>query len=401
MISAGITYIETLLYAYLIICVGYLALFAFAALFAKEKKIPSTDQYARYLLLIPSYKEDKVILDTAKAALAQDYPTDAYHVLVISDRMSNQTNVALQAIGTEVLKIEFEESSKALAMQTAINHCHPEKQSNEESPSRYDYIIVLDADNIIAPDYLKQVNEYVQDSHCNVLQTHRTAKNLNTPTAILDAVIEEMNNTIFRKGHVQLGLSSALIGSGMVMDYSWFADNIFHAHTAGEDKEFEEMLLWQRIPIHYADHIHVLDEKVQQKAVMDKQRKRWVATQFFLARLMVPKFSQALRQGNWDYVVKTIQSIILPRSILLGIIGMLCLLTTFIPMLSSMKWWTLLFILLITFYIAIPKTMKNKQLYQTIKEVPSFICSMILNLFRSKGASKKFIHTSHGEDLSS
>ena len=391
MIITGIQIIEILLYAYLIICVGYLALFAFAALFAKEKKIPSTDQHARFLLLIPSYKEDKVILDTAKAALAQKYPTDAYHVLVISDRMSDQTNETLQTIGTEVLKIDFEESSKALALQTAISHINKE----------YNYVVILDADNIIASDYLKLVNKYIQQYPCKALQTHRTAKNLNTPTAILDAAIEEMNNTIFRKGHVQLGLSSALIGSGMVMDYSWFADNIFHAHTAGEDKEFEEMLLWQRIPIHYADHIHVLDEKVQQKAVMDKQRKRWVATQFFLAKLMLPNFPQALRQGNWDYVVKTIQSIILPRSILLGIIGMLCLLTTVIPMLSSMKWWTLLFILLITFYIAIPKTMKNKQLYQAIKEVPSFICSMILNLFRSKGASKKFIHTSHGEDLSS
>ena len=165
MIITGIQIIETLLYAYLIICVGYLALFAIAALFAKEKKIPSTDQHARFSLLIPSYKEDKVILDTAKAALAQKYPTDAYHVLVISDRMSDQTNEALQAIGTEVLKIEFEESSKALALQTAIKHCHPEKQSNEESLSRYDYIVILDADNIIAPDYLKQVNEYIQDSH--------------------------------------------------------------------------------------------------------------------------------------------------------------------------------------------------------------------------------------------
>ena len=50
MIITGIQIIETLLYAYLIICVGYLALFAFAALFAKEKKIPSTDQYARMIL---------------------------------------------------------------------------------------------------------------------------------------------------------------------------------------------------------------------------------------------------------------------------------------------------------------------------------------------------------------
>ena len=382
----GIQYIECLLYVYLSISVGYILLFAVASLFAKFQTFPPADRYSRFILLIPGYKEDKVILDTARAALSQQYPSDRYRVLVISDRMSDETNAALRAIGAEVLKIVFEESSKALALQTAVRHLKEE----------YDYAVILDADNIIAPDYLEQVNNYIQKTSCKVLQTHRTAKNLNTPTAVLDAAIEEMNNRIFRLGHVQLGFSSALIGSGMVMDYAWFKENIFHTHTAGEDKELEELLLRQRIHIHYADHIRVLDEKVQQQEAMGNQRKRWIATQFFLAGLMWPKVPIAILQGNGDYVVKAIQSIILPRSILVAFIGMICFITTLVPFLSSVKWWTLLFILLIALTVAIPKYMRNKQLYQALEEVPFFVCSMVLNLFCSKGASKKFIHTKHG-----
>lgn len=382
----GIQYIECLLYVYLSISVGYILLFAVASLFAKFQTFPPADRYSRFILLIPGYKEDKVILDTARAALSQQYPSDRYRVLVISDRMSDETNAALRAIGAEVLKIAFEESSKALALQTAVRHLKEE----------YDYAVILDADNIIAPDYLEQVNNYIQKTSCKVLQTHRTAKNLNTPTAVLDAAIEEMNNRIFRLGHVQLGFSSALIGSGMVMDYAWFKENIFHTHTAGEDKELEELLLRQRIHIHYADHIRVLDEKVQQQEAMGNQRKRWIATQFFLAGLMWPKVPIAILQGNGDYVVKAIQSIILPRSILVAFIGMICFITTLVPFLSSVKWWTLLFILLIALTVAIPKYMRNKQLYQALEEVPFFVCSMVLNLFCSKGASKKFIHTKHG-----
>ena len=180
------------------------------------------------------------------------------------------------------------------------------------------------------------------------------------------------------------------------MDYAWFKENIFHTHTAGEDKELEELLLRQRIHIHYADHIRVLDEKVQQQEAMGNQRKRWIATQFFLAGLMWPKVPIAILQGNGDYVVKAIQSIILPRSILVAFIGMICFITTLVPFLSSVKWWTLLFILLIALTVAIPKYMRNKQLYQALEEVPFFVCSMVLNLFCSKGASKKFIHTKHG-----
>ena len=380
--------IETLLYVYLFFSVGYLALFAVASLFAVKKDLLATDRRHRFLVLIPSYKEDKVIGDTVQAALSQQYPQEYFRVMVISDQMNELTNDHLRSMGAEVLEIHYEESSKALALQSAIRSCQ------SDAPS--DYVVILDADNIIASDYLEQVNRYTQQTQCKVLQTHRTAKNLNTSTAILDAAIEEINNSIFRLGHVQLGFSSALIGSGMVMDYTWFAENIFHTHSAGEDKELEELLLRQHIHIHYADSIRVLDEKVQQKEAMGKQRKRWIATQFFLAGLMWKRVPQAILKGNGDYLLKAFQSIIPPRSILMALLFMLAILTTLIPFLSCEKWWVLLIALLAGMYIAIPTSMRNKQLYQALKEVPYFVCSMVVNLFRSKGASKKFIHTSHG-----
>ncbi|MBE6281027.1 MAG: glycosyltransferase [Bacteroides sp.] len=380
--------IETLLYVYLFFSVGYLVLFAVASLFAVKKDLLATDRCHRFLVLIPSYKEDKVIGDTVQAALSQLYPQEYFRVMVISDQMNESTNDHLRSMGAEVLEIHYEESSKALALQSAIRSCQ------SDAPS--DYVVILDADNIIASDYLEQVNRYTQQTQCKVLQTHRTAKNLNTSTAILDAAIEEMNNSIFRLGHVQLGFSSALIGSGMVMDYIWFAENIFHTHSAGEDKELEELLLRQHIHIHYADSIRVLDEKVQQKEAMGRQRKRWIATQFFLAGLMWKRVPQAILKGNGDYLLKAFQSIIPPRSILMALLFMLAILTTFIPFLSCEKWWVLLIALLAGMYIAIPTSMRNKQLYQALKEVPYFVCSMVVNLFRSKGASKKFIHTSHG-----
>ena len=380
--------IETLLYVYLFFSVGYLVLFAVASLFAVKKDLLATDRRHRFLVLIPSYKEDKVIGDTVQAALSQQYPQEYFRVMVISDQMNESTNDHLRSMGAEVLEIHYEESSKALALQSAIRSCQ------SDAPS--DYVVILDADNIIASDYLEQVNRYTQQTQCKVLQTHRTAKNLNTSTAILDAAIEEMNNSIFRLGHVQLGFSSALIGSGMVMDYIWFAENIFHTHSAGEDKELEELLLRQHIHIHYADSIRVLDEKVQQKEAMGKQRKRWIATQFFLAGLMWKRVPQAILKGNGDYLLKAFQSIIPPRSILMALLFMLAILTTLIPFLSCEKWWVLLIALLAGMYIALPPSMRNKQLYQALKEVPYFVCSMVVNLFRSKGASKKFIHTSHG-----
>lgn len=392
MIANGIQFLEYLWYAYLAFSVGYLLLFTVAALSTRKREYPPHSDYWRFVILIPAYKEDKVITDTVRAAVNQHYPAGLFRVLVISDCMTAETNATLRKAGADVLEIHYPESSKAKALQAAVNHL-----SVSYRGSIADYALILDADNLIPFDYLEQVNRYLRAIPCRVLQTHRTAKNLNTPTAVLDAAIEEMNNTIFRLGHVQLGLSSALIGSGMVMDYPWFATNIFHTHTAGEDKELEELLLRQHIRIHYADSIHVLDEKVQHKEAMRNQRRRWIATQFILAGRMWPHVPEALFQRNTDYVVKALQSIILPRSILVGLTGLTALIATLVPFLSSAKWWALLLLLLITLYAAIPSSMRNVRLYRAFLEVPYFIIGMIRNLFRSKGASKKFIHTTHGE----
>lgn len=95
------------------------------------------------------------------------------------------------------------------------------------------------------------------------IQAHRTAKNRNTDIAVLDGLSEEVNNSIFRRGHVRLGISSALIGSGMIFNYQWFHDNVKHLVTTGEDKELEVLLLKQRIFIEFLDEVYVYDEKTQ------------------------------------------------------------------------------------------------------------------------------------------
>lgn len=103
------------------------------------------------------------------------------------------------------------------------------------------------------------------DSGIQAVQAHRTAKNRDTDTAVLDAASEEVNNSIFRRGHVALGFSSALIGSGMAFDYKWFRENIACCTTSGEDKELEALLLRQGIYIDYLDDVRVLDERYRAK----------------------------------------------------------------------------------------------------------------------------------------
>lgn len=381
--------LDSILFGYFTLCIGYLLLFTVAAKLPqrnKKKDLAQPTTWNRFAILVPAYKEDLVILESTESILHQHYPQQLFELFVVADQMREATIQQLKARGVQVSLPHPGASSKANALKSVA----------ASLPDNYDYVVILDADNVVPPTYLTDINSYLNQTSCIALQTHRVAKNLTTPTAVLDGAIEEMNNTIFRLGHIRLGLSSALIGSGMVFNYQWFISNVQQLHTTGEDKELEELLLRQGVSIHYAADICFKDEKVEQTENLSNQRRRWLATQFMLAEMMWKELPKAILKGNRDYLVKAFQSILLPRSILLASLGAATLLTLLITPTLSIKWGVLLIVLISTLYHAIPQNMKSPLFYKALRGVPTFMGMMLLNLFRLKGASRKFIHTKHG-----
>lgn len=383
---------------YLGIGVLYIAVFALAAVSGRKRQFEHAEPSLRFRVLYPAYREDAVICRSVTTALQQTYPRHLFTVCVIADHMQADTLQSLLDLGAEVLELHTEESSKAKALTLAMQHEMPLNGSLKQGGGPYDYVVILDADNEVTPDYLQQVNDYLTATGERVLQTHRKAKNLNTPTAVLDAAIEEINNSLFRTGHVNLGISSSLIGSGMVIDHRWFADHIALANTAGEDKELEEMILREGIHIGYAPHIPVYDEKVQQPNAMRQQRRRWIATQVMLARLMWRHAGKALLQGHTDYVLKAIETLIPPRSLFLLLLALVTVISLPLSLPHAAVGLGLWLITLISMYVAIPRELRSRRLAVAIRRVPSFMGLMISNLFHLRGASGQFIHTAHGEE---
>lgn len=382
-------YTDGVLFLLMTLSVAYLLVFAIASVFKRSAIYPDTNTEHRFIVLFPAYKEDLIIETAVSSFLNQNYPKRLYDVVVISDQMKEETNRKLIRLGAKVLKANYQNSSKAKALQLAI-HSLP--------PKAYDIVVIMDADNLVDHSYLKEINKAYAGG-CLSIQTHRIAKSRKTSTATLDAISEEINNSIFRKGHVRLGFSSALIGSGMAFDYKWFRRNINNISTAGEDKELEALLLSQGIYTEYLDHVFVYDEKVSKDDVFYRQRRRWVASQYGALVRSLPKVFSAVVSLNKDYCNKVIQWMILPRSVLLLGITFFAALFTLFDLTLAIKWWGLFFLLVFTLYIAIPSYLVDKKLLYSIKKVPWLSFLMFLNLFRIKGVNKKFIHTKHNEEV--
>ena len=387
-----------LLWGVMALSVAYVLFFALASHLPQRPSqlSPSAtraSRHASFLVLIPAYAEDAVICATVESFLRQDYPRDRFRLVVISDHQADGTNRWLARQPITLLIPDFDHSTKARALRFAL---HQVKQS-------MDYVVILDADNLVAPDFLSQLDAECQEGHA-AIQCHRTAKNADSDIAVLDGLSEEINNSVFRLGHNRLGLSSALIGSGMCMEYGWLAGHADGLATAGEDKELEAMLLWERRHIHYAERILVEDEKVCRSDNFQRQRLRWLTAQVQALRAMLPRVPRAVATARIDYIDKALQQVLLPRSILLVVISAMAVLISslslLIPQLSpltSLKWWILLLALLSALLTATPRRLRTRAVLSSVAVMPSLALRMVGNLLHIRPGSNDFIHTTHGK----
>ena len=386
--------IEYAVFGYFAISCSYIFVFAVAGNFYKKRKSPTSVVKNKMALLIPAYKEDNVIFEVAKCALQQQYPSNKFDVVVIADSLHSNTISKLKGLPIKLIEVVFEKSTKSKALNFAM------ATLNEN----YGYAIVLDADNLMAPDFLSQMNEAFERGY-KIVQGHRKAKNLNTSYAILDAASEEINNHVFRKGHRVLGFSSGLIGSGMGFQYQLFKSMMKTVDAIGGfDKELEFKFANEKIKIEYLEHAVVFDEKIQKASDFSNQRKRWLSTQFiYLKNYFLASCIALLLKGNLDYFDKAFQMVIPPRILLIGMTflitfgyGLLSLVFNIDLNVSANLWFLNLSVAVSAFLLAIPKSFYNLKTLQAMLSLPSAFFRMALLLFKLNGANKTFIHTVHG-----
>ena len=354
--------IDWLLFIIVAGTVLYLGIFAVAALFSRKSVLTKSKTQNRFVILIPAYKQDDVVEQAVVSILGQAYPQRMFDVVVISDHQSEITNMRLAQYPITLLTPDFAESSKAKSLQYAILNL-PEFKI-------YDIVLVLDADNIVEQDFLAKVNDAFEAAATKAIQVHRISRNRDTAAARMGAVFEEINNAIFRRGHICLGLSAALAGSGTAFDFTWYKTNIMKAKTAGEDKELEALLLRQGYFIDYFDNIYVYGEKKRTTIKMNEQRGRWASQQLQNFVRNIKFLPGAIFRKQYDLADKIIQWMLVPRTKMVGIIILMSVVLPFIYMTIALKWWLLGAIVLFFFALATPDYLVDEMWDKTFLRSP-------------------------------
>ncbi len=366
-------YTDWILFILISLTVLYLGIFAIASLFSRHSETPKAKKENRFIVLIPSYKSGRSLLMTVKSVLGQSYSQRQFDVTVIADHEDEMTMFHLAQQPITLLTPNFAKSSRTKSFQLAINNLPQFKI--------YDAVMILEAGDVVEPEFIEQMNDAYEAAGTKAVQAHKLSLNRDTTTARLSAVFEEINNSIFRRGHITLGLPAALASSGMVFDFNWFKSYIQGAKASWGEKELEAMLTRQHIYVDYFDKISVYNEKARQAEDFTRQHRSIIMTQYKSILRNIRFLPMAIMNRHYDMIDKLIQWMLIPRMLLMAVIIFMGIVVPFIYLTAALKWWGLFAIVILIFAIATPNYLVDDKWDSTFFKMPFIILSSILKKF--------------------
>jgi len=366
-----LTYFDLIMFVLVSLTVLYLGFFAFTSMLVRHSETPKAKFQNRFIILIISQKNGKSVLQTVNSILGQTYPQRLFDVTVIAEQEDEITMFHLAQQPVTLITPNFEKSSRTKSLQLAVNNLPQFKI--------YDTVIILDAGDIVEPEFLEQMNDAYESAGTKAIQAHKVSFNRDSVSARLSSVFEEINNSIFRRGHISVGLSAAMASSGMVFNFEWFKQQILRTKINWADKELEALLMRHHIYVDYFDKIMVYGEKSRHAEDFNREHRRWAFTQWQAVLRNLHHLPAALIHRHYDMIDKLLQWMLMPRIVMMVIIMTMCAVLPFIYFSMAIKWWILFAIVLFIFAMATPNYLVDDKWDSTFYKVPVVLMSPILN----------------------
>ena len=247
----------------------------------KEDKILTPQK--TFAVIVAAHNEEAVIGQLIKNLDDLEYPKELYDVYVIADNCSDQTaRIAAEAGAIVHERTHPTKKSKGFALEWMFERLFKmEKQ--------YDGIVIFDADNLVHPRFLLEMNNRLCKGD-KIVQGYLDAKNpYDTWVAGTFAIAFWVIDHISHLAKTNIGLSAVLGGTGMCITTDVLKHHGWRATCLTEDMEFTMKSLAEGIKTTWAHDAIVYDEKPLTFIQSWNQRKRWAQGQFDVAHRFIPK----------------------------------------------------------------------------------------------------------------
>ncbi len=202
--------------------------------FVKAKTYPTAKVQHRFGIVIPARNEAAVIADTIKCILASDYPRELFDVYVVADNCTDNTAELARAAGATVYE-RFDPDPKHHKAGYALKYLFEKIMA--EHPG-YEVFIKFDADNLMAPDYIKRMNDAF-DAGVKCARGYSNSKNIDQNVVAGISGLWYIRDCRFASNFRSAVNQGTMLGGAGMM----FAAEIIEKHgwdclTSSDDSEF-------------------------------------------------------------------------------------------------------------------------------------------------------------------
>jgi cellulose synthase/poly-beta-1,6-N-acetylglucosamine synthase-like glycosyltransferase len=246
-----------------------------------------------FYFLIPAHNEATVIGPCVDSIFAMDYPRERIQVTVIADNCKDDTAGIAESFGaTSLRRFTKEISGKAKALEYGFEKLH-------EQSADYDYLVVVDADNILAANWAANVILNLANNP-DGFQTSVETKNPDDDAVTFGNYLSfVIMNRVVQQGRHRLGLPAMLAGTGMGFSHSFLSSGKFKSQSLTEDKDLSFRALVEKYDFRWIGSAEIYDEKPLGAKASFKQYKRWSSGLLSDAQKLRPALVKVLNEGRF------------------------------------------------------------------------------------------------------
>lgn len=314
----------------------------------RKKEIPAS-QYPinnRFAIIVAAHNEERVIGGAVRSLKCLNYPSEMYDIYVIADNCNDKTADIAKANGAKVYeRFDSTKKGKGYSLEWMFKRLF-------DTGLEYDAFCILDADNLVSPNFLMEMNKQLSLGY-SVVQGYLDSKNPKDSWISGNYSISYwISNRLFQLPRFYLGLSCALGGTGFVMSTKVLKELGWGATCLTEDLEFSMKLVLKGMKVSWAHDAVVYDEKPLKMSQSWKQRKRWMQGHCDCARRYLKDLiKMAIKEKSmvaFDSALYLIQPFVIVANGVSMMIGLVTLIF-FTDMKELVTFNTLLFAALIVF----------------------------------------------------
>lgn len=249
----------------------------------------------RFAVLICARNESAVIADLIESIHAQTYNPDLISVFVMADNCTDNTAAVARKSGAAVYeRFDTRHIGKGYALEALLTRLQ------QDYPAGFDGYFVFDADNILSPDYIEQMNRTFSDGH-DIITSYRNSKNYgdNWISAGYALWFLRESRYLNHARHL-LGTSCAVSGTGFLFSRRVLEEmGPWPYHLLVEDIEFSVDHILSGYQIAFCPDAVLYDEQPTSFRQSWRQRSRWSRGYLQVFRQYGGKLIGGIFRGQW------------------------------------------------------------------------------------------------------